>query len=232
MADLRISGVSADFFSLAKGAEEPVLSLKVREVYSRTINLEGQGGRRYSIVTSELDFGPRSALTDEPPRMACGERVYIRAADASVMYDPKLPAGGLNERWAPLLREWSGLLEGELAVIKSPATEGRYEELTGLGPGSTPAGDDFMAGFVSGCMWTGRRCPPLPDLSRTTWLSGEILRDAADGLVWRRGRDVISALSADDAGRLQEAAGRILNWGSTSGRAWLAGLSAALTGGL
>ena len=159
-------------------------------------------GRRFSLVTSELDMGPRTALVDRLPRIE-GDRVdaHMNAGrgcvpglaelvvGAPVIYDPALPPGGPRSRWMPLAREWLGLLQGDLEVLAAPASEGRLHDLTGLGPGSTPAGDDFLTGFIVGCVWTGRPRPPMPDPSRTTWLSAEILRDAAEGLVWRRGRD-------------------------------------------
>ncbi len=201
-------------------------------------------GRRFSLVTSELDMGPRTALVDRLPRIE-GDRVdaHMNAGrgcvpglaelvvGAPVIYDPALPPGGPRSRWMPLAREWLGLLQGDLEVLAAPASEGRLHDLTGLGPGSTPAGDDFLTGFIVGCVWTGRPRPPMPDLSRTTWLSAEILRDASEGLVWRRGRDVLAALAGDEPGALLEAAGGMINWGSSSGRAWLAGLAAALDGG-
>lgn len=201
-------------------------------------------GRRFSLVTSELDMGPRTALVDRLPRIegdradahmnavrGCVPGLAELIVGAPVIYDPALPPGGPRSRWMPLVREWRGLLKGDLEVLAAPASEGRLQDLAGLGPGSTPAGDDFLTGFIIGCVWTGRPRPPMPDPSRTTWLSAEILRDAAEGLVWRRGRDVLAALAGDEPGTLLEAAGGMINWGSSSGRAWLAGLAAALDGG-
>ncbi len=189
-------------------------------------------------------MGPRTALVDRLPRIegdradahmnavrGCVPGLAELIVGAPVIYDPALPPGGPRGRWIPLAREWLGLLQGDLEVLAAPASEGRLQDLAGLGPGSTPAGDDFLTGFIIGCVWTGRPRPPMPDPSRTTWLSAEILRDAAEGLVWRRGRDVLAALAGDEPGTLLEAAGGMINWGSSSGRAWLAGLAAALDGG-
>jgi len=135
----------------------------------------------------------------------------------------------MNLRWVPLVCEWGSLLEEELESLAAPARERRFGDLLGLGPGSTPAGDDFLAGYTTGRLWLGAPVSPLPDTSRTTWLSAEILRDAADGLVWKRSKDVLESLSLNDAAALLKAVERILNWGHTSGRAWLAGLSAAVS---
>ena len=135
----------------------------------------------------------------------------------------------MNLRWVPLVCEWSSLLEEELESLAAPARERRFGDLLGLGPGSTPAGDDFLAGYTTGRLWLGTPVPPLPDTSRTTWLSAEILRDAADGLVWKRSKDVLESLSLNDPAALLKAVERILGWGHTSGRAWLAGLSAAVS---
>ena len=203
--------------------------LRVREVYTRTVNLEEPGsGRRYSIVTSKEDFGPRTWLADSLPPLRRGERLSLPMEGIPARYEPSLPAGRMNLRWAPLVREWRSLLEEELEPLAAPARDRRFGDLLGLGPGSTPAGDDFLAGYTTGRLWLGCSAPSLPDTSRTTWLSAEILRDAADGLIWKRSKDVLESLSRDDAAALLKAVARILDWGHTSGRAWLAGLSAAV----
>lgn len=204
--------------------------LRVREIYTRTVNLEEpESGRRYSVVTSGEDFGPRTWLTDLLPPLRQGELLSLPGEGIPARYDPSLPAGRMNLRWVPLVCEWSSLLEEELESLAAPARERRFGDLLGLGPGSTPAGDDFLAGYTTGRLWLGTPLPPLPDTSRTTWLSAEILRDAADGLVWKRSKDVLESLSLNDPAALLKAVERILGWGHTSGRAWLAGLSAAVS---
>ena len=214
----------------ARSRDGEFTSLCVREIHKRTVNLEKMdSGRRYSIVTSEEDFGPRTVLADSLPAASRGEDISLVLEGVPVWYDPSLPAGRMSDRWIPLVREWGTFLEDDLELLTAPAHARRFEELLGLGPGSTPAGDDFLAGYTTGRLWLGAPVSPLPDTSRTTWLSAEILRDAADGLVWKRSKDVLESLSLNDPAALLKAVEQILGWGHTSGRAWLAGLSAAVS---
>ena len=228
---MRLRACSDDVRSRTANRKEGLLPpLRVREIYTRTVNLEEpERGRRYSIVTSEDDFGPRTWVADALPPLRQGELLSLHVEGVPVRYDPSLPSGSMNLRWIPLVREWSSLLEEELELLAAPGRDRRFGDLLGLGPGSTPAGDDFLAGYSIGRLWFGAPALSLSDTSRTTWLSAEILRDAAEGLLWKRSKDLLESLSLDDAATLLKAVARIFDWGHTSGRAWLAGFSAAVT---
>lgn len=119
------------------------------------------------------------------------------------------------------------MLDGDLLTLKEAAEGHQWGELLGLGPGSTPAGDDYLSGHVTGVLWKGSTISFSLDLRRTTWLSGEILRDTVDGKIWRRGKLLLEALTAEN-GDVPGIVGRIVAWGHSSGRAWLAGLAAAI----
>ncbi len=228
---MRLRACSGDLLSRTANRKEGILpALRVREIYKRTANLEEpESGRRYSVVTSKEDFGPRTWLADVLPPLRRGELLCLPVKGVPAGYDPSLPTAAMNLRWVPLVEEWSAFLDEDLELIASPARERRFGELLGLGPGSTPAGDDFLAGYTTGRLWLGAPVPAPPDASRTTWLSGDMLRDVGEGLVWKRSKDVLEALSADDAGATTRTVARILDWGHSSGRAWLAGLSAAVS---
>jgi hypothetical protein len=199
-------------------------------MYRRTVNLEEQGnGRRWSFVTAEDDFGPRTVLVDSLRPFKQEDPVVFSLEGIPAGYDPSLPPGRLNDRWIPLTSEWSGFLEGDLEMLASPAGLRAFGELLGLGPGSTPAGDDFLAGYITGSLWLGASLFPVLDPGRTTWLSGSILKDVEDGFTWKRSRDMLEALATDDAKRVTAAVAHILDWGHSSGRAWLAGFSAAVS---
>ncbi len=231
MNSMRILSCSADLFRPAqdcKGELFPVL--RVREVYRRTVNLEEQGsGKRWSIVVSEEDFGPRTVLVDSLSPLEEGETITLLLEGVPAGYDPSLPAGKINSRWIPLISEWADFLEGDLELLASPVRRRAFAELLGLGPGSTPAGDDFLTGYVSGSLWFGLFPLPSLDPLHTSWLSGGILKDALNGLLWKRSRDVLAASVSDKTSALPEAAGRILGWGHSSGRAWLAGFASAVS---
>jgi hypothetical protein len=112
---------------------------------------------------------------------------------------------------------------------------GRWDELArpllGLGPGLTPAGDDLLAGLLVGLAGRPDLRDPLAAAvsrlapGRTTWLSAQLLRLAADGLAAPAVVAVADALAGrgpDDA--LATALPALLAVGHTSGAALARGL--------
>ena len=108
--------------------------------------------------------------------------------------------------------------------------------LAGLGPGLTPAGDDYLVGLMAGLrVWPG----PLengglspPEVcriifeaaeGRTTLLSRAFLRSAKEGLFGENWHELLAALVRGDAIGIQRAARRVLSSGATSGADALAG---------
>lgn len=129
-----------------------------------------------------------------------------------------------------------GYQQGNLGQIAAFA--GR---LAGLGPGLTPAGDDWLAGWLVGlraatAMNDSR--PPL-DLdavgravvgsarTRTSRLSLGFLQAAADGAVAEPWHALLAALSNADPTPLRHAAAEIMRHGATSGSDMLAGFLTA-----
>jgi hypothetical protein len=138
-------------------------------------------------------------------------------------------------------RVLAALQVGDLAALRPGAAA-----LAGLGPGLTPAGDDFLLGVIVGLFATpfdqarGRALslpsspPPLSVVevcasiveaatARTTWLSVAWLQAAARGLLSQGWHDLLNDLSHGDSLRIQQAAARLLNTGATSGADALAG---------
>ena len=180
------------------------------------------------MVTEEDDLGPRTLWVGSLPSLHVGSPVTLRLSGVPFVFDPSLPRGELSPRWRALVREWKNfLLDDDLLLLREPAEGLRWDDLLGLGPGSTPAGDDYLAGYAAGTLWRGWAVPFSPDLRRTSWLSGEILRDSLEGRIWRRGKRLLEALARED-GEVATLAGRIVAWGHSSGRAWMAGLASAL----
>lgn len=143
---------------------------------------------------------------------------------------PAVPAeGGLPKRQH---REVSAALrDGRLPVVAAALTA-----VIGLGPGSTPSGDDIAAGVLAGLYATGRAADAaelfdeLGDLDRrTTALSAELLRRAADGHACAEILELLRALDrrSDPAG-VAPALRRVLALGATSGADLLVGLLPAL----
>jgi hypothetical protein len=117
--------------------------------------------------------------------------------------------------------------------------------LLGLGPGLTPAGDDWLAGWLLG-QHLGGDLTGLRYLSglileiaagRTTTLSHAFLECAAAGEADESWHELLDALAGEDANqqisksanqRIGEATARIMRHGATSGAAMLAGFFSAV----
>ena len=222
-----IYGVSSD-------AREESVSLTIVAKHLTVLNCCDAENRRWSLIRDEEDLQPRCVVFNSLPHAAVGETLKLETHNLPVLFDVSLPEDiSFNSRWAPLVREWA-LLEDdpELESLAEESKTAQLYELSGFGPGLTPAGDDFITGWITANKSTGgvRQGALLkafeeewnPDV--TTWLSRWMIQDALAGNIWKRGKELLLALEADEASKLTEALSCILNWGHTSGRAWLAGL--------
>ena len=106
-------------------------------------------------------------------------------------------------------------------------------KLAGLGPGFTPAGDDFLLGFLFG-LWATRPREQVMDLAkivvetavpRTTQLSAAWLQTAGRGEAHNTWHELVKALLAK--AKWQLPLQNILQTGATSGTAALLGFIAA-----
>jgi len=116
------------------------------------------------------------------------------------------------------------------AVMQASTTAAQADALAaliGLGPGLTPAGDDWLAGWL--IRWrlhaTRAAAPPLrtADLAGTTRLSQALLRAAYAGWVDAAWQGLLAALSNNNASAIGQHARQILQHGATSGCAMLGG---------
>lgn len=105
--------------------------------------------------------------------------------------------------------------------------------LAGLGPGFTPAGDDFLVGFLFG-LWATQPEDKVLKLAeivvetavpRTTQLSAAWLQAASRGEAWLPWHELVNSFIAGHD--WQPPVNRILNQGATSGLAALLGFIAA-----
>ncbi|MEZ4590753.1 MAG: DUF2877 domain-containing protein [Chloroflexota bacterium] len=106
-------------------------------------------------------------------------------------------------------------------------------KLAGFGPGFTPAGDDFLVGFLFG-LWATRPEDEVVKLAkivvetavpRTTQLSAAWLQAAGRGEAWQPWHELVDSFIAGHD--WQPPVNRILNQGATSGVAALLGFIAA-----
>jgi len=122
-------------------------------------------------------------------------------------------------------------------ALDEPNTlDGALTRVVGLGPGATPSGDDVLVGILavlktphSGTAGAqaaevlGRSVLPL--LSRTTYVSGQLLRQAVNGLFGQAVHEVLAALIENPEPRLlKDKIQRIVATGATSGADTCSGL--------
>lgn len=145
-------------------------------------------------------------------------------------------------RWPEVLAERASQAAGNLvAGLAAGDVEWITWEvggLTGLGPGLTPAGDDFLVGLMAGLWawpiilpsgWTAdRACQLIVQVAahRTTLLSAAWLRHAAAGEFAEPWHDLVQALANANEADIHRAADRILDAGATSGADAMAGFLA------
>jgi len=133
-------------------------------------------------------------------------------------------------------------IEGLLAALYGGDRQGitaGAAALAGLGPGLTPAGDDFLLGLMAGLRtWpqflTGKglsveeTCQAVYGAAagRTNLLSMALLRSAREGLFGEAWHILLAALRQGKADEVREAVDRILGFGGTSGADALSGFLA------
>lgn len=239
----------------------------VHSVYPRAVNLEIRGAL-WTVLTQdrdELAFGLRVALdATDVLRLQRGERVHVRAGWVSIgdrqavidcraaaRWIPAAPAPaapGLPARIEALAaaaapHAWSGSARMARAVIaalqKGSGLDEVLRKVVGCGVGSTPSGDDVLAGILAvlTCTRAGRNgaaaaralaAAIVPRLPATAEISAQLLRQAADGHFGRAVHELIAALVCAPAPHaLTHAVRRLLAAGATSGADTCLGMAAA-----
>lgn len=224
VAGSEVLGVSSDI-------RPNVTRLIAVSVHSGVINCRDARGRRWSLLTDRRDFLPRAALVEDLPKLRSGDPFLIDLSNAQVIFQTDLPRLSISVRWSALVNEWVDLLsDNELFPLYHALRDNKFlHELSGFGPGLTPAGDDFITGWITSKLSAGNGLDELYYFSEkwnrygTTWFSKWMIKDALRGRIWRRGALLLDALSSGNS--VTEAVSDILHWGHTSGRAWLAGFA-------
>ncbi|MEA3337933.1 MAG: DUF2877 domain-containing protein [Chloroflexota bacterium] len=175
------------------------------------------------------------------------ETIPLEAPTASFASEPqKQVQGAFGSRPAMTIVQaqaaslTNGLLDayhhGKMSIVALFA-----QRLAGLGPGLTPAGDDWLAGWLVGLRAVGSM--GLSDVplaaeqvgktvikaarGRTSDFSLAFLEMAATGAVSQPWHDLLEALSSADPVPIRHAASEIMRRGATSGSDMLAGFLAA-----
>jgi hypothetical protein len=147
---------------------------------------------------------------------------------------PGAPSTALAKLAQPaLISLQTGLIAGDRAQIAHGA-----RRLAGLGPGLTPAGDDFLVGWMAALWLAGEVVRLLPDpvcaaigeiaAPRTTRLSAAWLTHAAAGRFGEAWHTLAASLAHGSLHAIKSGLLRIRNTGGASGRDALAGFQQAL----
>lgn len=237
--------------ALAGGAGE------VCAVFRRSFYLRF-GARRFACIgDSALGRGPLNALVSQFEQPPLGAKLLV-TVENSECWEP----APLRTPARPNLAALRACLDGHvpqeglgcvilgvhnaLSMHAQPALEAldrwlagnalgnEAAQLIGLGPGLTPAGDDYLGGVLVGLRWLGRATQAdslwrwlEPQLAgRTSAISGAHLAAAAAGEMHEALHRVLDDLAAWEPPDLHPALGKLDLVGHTSGWDALAGIVA------
>ena len=151
------------------------------------------------------------------------------------------PAGGhsVESTYRKVARK---AIEGLLAALRGGDRQGIVAgavALAGLGPGLTPAGDDFLLGLMAGLRtWpqfleerglsVEETCQAIYGATdgRTSLLSMALLQSAREGMFSEAWHELLAALRQGKADEVRGAADHVLDFGATSGADALSGFLA------
>lgn len=251
------------FYGYVMGAHERACNLIDEQERIIALVSPEVGNGPFSILLEEegtrvfADLSPNLRVWATPHHMTL-DRWHIRL-DAAARWEPKLPSNHRPFHLTPAIAEllqpflcWPSLpqntpvdrsltchlsraataLQHALATRKEVAPAAA--RLAGLGPGLTPAGDDYLVG-VFAALWLTRPSRSRLALARavtdkTTVLSAAYLRAASRGQFTERWHALIQALKTNDTENIKTALRRLTQWGASSGRDALAGFAATLLG--
>lgn len=148
-----------------------------------------------------------------------------------------------EQPWAKTLAAARQPADDLLAALERTDLQGIQDaavKLAGLGPGLTPAGDDFLVGVMHGLYAVHSELNALTlclniaeaAIPRTNSLSAAWLEAAARGEAGEPWHQLLTAIAAQDQAGLEAAVLRILPTGHTSGADALGGFLAVLEGQL
>lgn len=226
----------------------------VHSVFDRAVNLRAQDERwLVSLVLQEESLHPRAAVLPGVPFPHRGFVTGRKGTCPSLgppRWDGTVAAarGGLKSRLARARRvlnelraekhldsgPFSAVLLLGAAMLETSFDRGAAV-LVGAGEGLTPAGDDFLAGWLAS-RWIegsarGAGDQLIPLLGRTNEISAALLAAAAEGQFSRGLVDLASSLTAGSP-TVEAALDALGNLGHSSGLDAAAGLVAGLEQGL
>jgi hypothetical protein len=205
------------------------------------------GEHRVLLAPARSPLGPLSILVAGLTRgdLVPGDRATV-AGGALVVGALRIELAEARDAPAPrtvgLAPQWRAALTAALAVVApAPAAlapgldglaagdevAGAAAWLAGRGDGLTPAGDDVLAGYAA-WRWAEGQAVTLP-AGGCAPLGRAYLRCAERGELPQPAAAVLAAIRAGDAQTAARRAGRLADWGASSGAALLWGMAAAAT---
>jgi hypothetical protein len=142
-------------------------------------------------------------------------------------------AGALDDR----LREVTSALEAALRHGDVDAAQEHAARLVGLGPGLTPAGDDWLVGLATICSVPGSPVGDLRSLlvrlvddarERTNDISHAAMAHAVQGRVRESITELVTAMARGDGAAMERRGTQVMLIGASSGTAILTGMLAGL----
>lgn len=205
--------------------------------------------RRRILIGADLsiDLGSARQWQCELPRFAHDTALlatnlpraleHLECFGRGVGAGPRAPrsATGLDLALADAFRRSTQGLVQAITSDDEASARAHVEQLVGLGPGLTPAGDDFLVGLLASLNLTGSPCHAWRRIGawavelaarRTHLISATALRQAACGRVRAHLIDLCQALMHASPPMLRLALERVLAIGSGSGSDIAAGLLA------
>lgn len=233
----------------------PFCMLVAEQGFTKYIHRDSRIGALTGLVQIgdlQIDYGeaeiwdPKPAwpdlTADNQRRSWTGEQLYTllkQHADPDSFAQLVVAPAHAEQPWATTLKAAeapvAALLEA-IAEQKPAPIQAAAAKLAGLGPGLTPAGDDFLLGVIHGLYSTMDSLKALTlslniadaAIPRTNSLSAAWLEAAAHGEAGEPWHELLSTIKGRDEQALEAAMMRILPTGHTSGADALGGFLAVL----
>jgi hypothetical protein len=164
------------------------------------------------------------------------ECAFSPQQQAGCLLNPDATTEGLLPKFLNSIQgEDHGAIDISSSAIFSDKLSRCLLGLCGRGPGFTPAGDDFIGGFLAIINWLrtslkiGPRIVPGPEYRKlTTWTSFKLMECNARGLVDIEIQDLINSIARGDVLQYIDSVRRIAKRGHTSGIDFATGATVGL----
>jgi hypothetical protein len=153
---------------------------------------------------------------------------------AGCLLNPDTTTEGLLPKFLSSIQEDDGIIDIRSTMFPDKLSS-YFLGLCGRGPGFTPAGDDFVGGFLAVLNWIRTSlkigCPIVPGLEYrklTTWTSFKLMECNARGLVDIEVQDLINSIAKGDVIQYIDSIKLIAKRGHTSGVDFATGATVGL----